>query len=643
MSYKMEFALCALIIQLAVCYRFFSEKRFSSKQNRLFSAVLIIAAVDLFLDIISSLMIDFALSYPYWLTYSINTVFYMLQLLLPLLLVLYVIVIIKDYRITTKLMLLIIVPWALFEMFVMTNFVHKAIFYIDTTIGYVHNSGFYYLYYGAIIYIIIAFIFLFRYRKHIIKRQYRVFMSFIWIVILTMALQYLFPEYLLTGVAVSLFIYVVYFSMQNPSEMLDSFTKAFNTEAMHLFIYEKLSDNTNFQLIVVNIDGMRKVNNLFGALIGNELMFEISKYIQSIKNNPWVFKLQRSQFVIITLNPKDQERILTELCSRLSKSWYINNLELMVEVNIRYFDESSTFKRSVDIFNLIDIAYENNILIQDSFTISKIDQSLIDRVNRQNEIENALRFALDNQCHLEIHFQPIYSLKDKCFRSLEALIRYTGKELGNISPGEFIPIAEKSGLIIKMDEFVINETLTFIRKYNIKKKYNIDKVSINLSAAEFINQGFTERFKAIYDNHKTVDISMLIFEVTETAATISYDIINEAMATLKKYGITFALDDFGKGYANLSEVANLSFNIVKLDRSLLKINISEIRSDILFTDLLNMFKKLGMKIVVEGVETIADLQKVIELEPDYIQGYYYAKPMHVRDLLLFLKQNKSSN
>ena len=135
---------------------------------------------------------------------------------------------------------------------------------------------------------------------------------------------------------------------------------------------------------------------------------------------------------------------------------------------------------------------------------------------------------------------------------------------------------------------------------------------------------------------------MLIFEVTETAATISFDIINEAITTLKKYGITFALDDFGKGYANLSQVANLSFNIVKLDRSLLKINISEIRSDILFTDLLNMFKKLGMKIVVEGVETDADLQKVIELEPDYIQGFYYAKPMPIRDLLLFLRQNKSS-
>ena len=280
MSYKLEFAICALIIQLAVCYRFFSEKRFESKQNRLFSAVLIIAAVDLFLDIISSLMIDFALSYPYWLTYSINTVFYMLQLLLPLLLVLYVIVIIKDYRITTKLMLLIIVPWALFELFIMTNFIHKAVFYIDITIGYVHNSGFYYLYYGATLYIIIAFIFLFRYRKQIIERQYRVFMSFIWIVILTMVLQFLFPEYLLTGVAISLFIYVIYFSMQNPSEMLDSFTKAFNTEAMHLFIYEKLSENINFQLIIINIDGMRKINNLFGALVGNELMFEISKYIQ---------------------------------------------------------------------------------------------------------------------------------------------------------------------------------------------------------------------------------------------------------------------------------------------------------------------------------------------------------------------------
>ncbi len=171
----------------------------------------------------------------------------------------------------------------------------------------------------------------------------------------------------------------------------------------------------------------------------------------------------------------------------------------------------------------------------------------------------------------------------------------------------------------------MNKTLEFISQNNIREELGLDTVEINLSAAEFINQGFYDRFMSVYDKYD-IDPKLLIFEVTETVATISYEIMIEYMELLMKMGIKFAIDDFGKGYANLTQVLNLPFSIIKLDRSIL-VSDNDKQSSTIFEDILMMFKKLGKAIVVEGVETIEEVNQIIDLDPDFIQGFYYCKTL----------------
>lgn len=635
MAYKYEYAICALLLQSVVTYRFFSRRRFPNIQNRLFEVILIIGIIDIVLDIASSIMIQYTMAWPFFFVYIVNTGFYAIQIFFPIFLILYTISIIKDYKIKKQTIFMVSLPGIAFELFLFTNIFHKAIFYVDPIKGYVHNTGFYFLYLSAIIYIFVAFYYLIKYRKHIRKIQYNVLFAFMWIIIIALILQYIFPAYLLTGLAISLAIAMIYFTLQNPYDMLDSFTKTFNVEAMQLFIESKISSNSDYQFIVVNIDGMRRINNLFGVLVGNELMLEVSNYLNNLNCESWVFKLQGTRFVIVTFNDNDHKKLIEELDDRFERSWIINDMKLKINVNIRYFNKSKLITSSEDVINMIDMAFNRHRLIQDNQKVKRIDTDILLLVQRQSAVEKIIREALDKNQGLTVYYQPIYSLEKQKFTSMEALVRCDTELLGSISPGEFIPIAEKRGLILRIDEFVINEVLSFLSKIDIKKQFGIDTIEINLSAAEFISQGFFERFVEIFQQYD-IDANMLVFEVTETAATISYDVMVEYMAKMNEMGIRFAIDDFGKGYANLTQVLNLPFSMVKLDRSLL---ISDSINDVIFKDILLMFKKLDKEIVVEGVETKQDLTKVIDLCPDHIQGFYYAKPMPIEQLIEFLSNS----
>ena len=639
MKYIIEYEISALIFLVVVAYRFFSKRRFPNNQNALFGIVMITAIFDIALDVIGSLAIENALSLPIWVNQLINTTFYCLQLLFPVFLLMYVLLIIKPTALKNKAVYSLLIPYIIFTLIVITNFYHGLIFYIDPIKGYVHGPGFFYLYLCGFFYLSVSYAILKKYRLKIRKIQYRVLIGFIYTIFITMVFQFMLPQYLLTGVSVALAIAMMYFTLQNPEEMLDSFSRTFNYEALLVFLEYLISEKRKFQFVTINIDGMRRINNLFGVMAGNEVMAEVGHYFINLEGKPWVFKMLGTRFVIITFTDTEFKRILNAVSNRFNQSWNINDMHIVLTVNIRYFTNSEGIKKTEDILNLIELAYLRETTHNENKMIKEIDNNLLAQIQRHMEIEKVLREALDSDEGFELYFQPIYSVKYKKFNSLEVLLRFNSPKFGSISPGEFIPIAEKTGLILRIDELVMRKSLMFMSKYNVKETLGLSSIEINLSAAEFINDGFYDRFINIYEEYK-IDPTVIIFEITETAATISYDVMVEYMNILRKLGIRFAIDDFGKGYANITQVVNLPFSMVKLDRSLLIAKNENQNNAIIFEDLLNMFRKLGMLIVVEGVETLDDINHVTELQADYIQGFYYAKPMPEAELIQFLADNQ---
>ena len=216
------------------------------------------------------------------------------------------------------------------------------------------------------------------------------------------------------------------------------------------------------------------------------------------------------------------------------------------------------------------------------------------------------------------------------FNHCEALIRLDNNELGYVGPGEFIPIAESFGLANDIDQFVLNETCAFMQR-----NPQIEILEVNVSCAEFFNNP-SERFLKTINDYQ-IDPKRLCLEITETIAVKYPTKTREFMNDLGQHGIKFAMDDFGSGYSNMARFITLPFSIAKLDKSLLS---EQLNVEIFFNAAINLFKSLNIPIVIEGVENEKQLEISKQKEIDYIQGYYFTKPLREEDLLEFLKNHK---
>ena len=255
---------------------------------------------------------------------------------------------------------------------------------------------------------------------------------------------------------------------------------------------------------------------------------------------------------------------------------------------------------------------------------------------RYELVDNALRKALsEGEKNFTINFQPIYNIQEKKFTSCEVLLRFKDEQLGVVSPDEFIVVAEKTGLIQDIDKMVIRRACQFLYRHPEIESYGFDCIEINLSAADF--------FTDICDDVRSIVTScgakpeMLCFEVTETAATKHPENLTRFMTSMARSSYKFALDDFGTGFANLAQVADFPFNIIKLDKTLLNSEKSAVQ--VMFDELVRMFSKMNLLTVTEGVETEEQANRVISLESDYIQGFYYSRPLPEDEFIEFIKKN----
>ena len=230
-----------------------------------------------------------------------------------------------------------------------------------------------------------------------------------------------------------------------------------------------------------------------------------------------------------------------------------------------------------------------------------------------------------------MHYQPIYEINKHKFNHSEALIRFTDPDLGRITPTEFIPIAESCGLAQKIDRYVLKTTCEFLKKHP-----KIDFLDINISGAEFTTNPSKE-FTQIVKSYG-VDPKKLVIEVTETA-TIAYpDKLERFMKDMIKEGFSFAIDDFGTGYSNISRILQKSFSIIKFDKTFLATNET---AEKILESMTSLLKNLKISIVIEGVETKEQYEHMKDLGIEYIQGYYFSKPLTEQAYIRFMSKKES--
>jgi EAL domain-containing protein (putative c-di-GMP-specific phosphodiesterase class I) len=282
-----------------------------------------------------------------------------------------------------------------------------------------------------------------------------------------------------------------------------------------------------------------------------------------------------------------------------------------------------------DIMDVIEYSADM-ITSSQNDTVMHASDEILWKKRRENRIEQALQHAI-RENGFGVHYQPIYSVEDKCYRSAEALVRLYDEELGFISPEEFIPIAEKNGMILDIGEYVFRSVCSMMSAERLWEK-GIDYIEVNLSVVQCMQEKLHEKLLDIMNEYH-VPAECINLEITETSAAVSKETLLQNMERLVEKNVTFSLDDYGTGYSNITNIIQYPFHIIKLDKSMVWSAMEDERAIQVLRHTVAMLKDLNMHIVAEGVENEKQAVVLADMGCDYFQGYYYSKPVPVADFL----------
>jgi diguanylate cyclase (GGDEF)-like protein len=382
-----------------------------------------------------------------------------------------------------------------------------------------------------------------------------------------------------------------------------------------------------FAFLHLDIDNFKNINDIMGHSAGDLFLKEFGSQLQqSISDTDLAARLNGDEFAIIIHDTPDNQKIyltLDILIERLRKPWIINRHEFFItfSIGITIFpDDGNT--TSVLMRNADTAMYSVKRITKDSYSF--YSKEILEENLRKIDMINSLRKAV-NQKEFKLLYQPIIHLGTNRLIGVEALIRWHHPYKGIISPVEFIPLAEESGLINEIDKWVLESAFKQKKEWT-DKGFRKLRMSINISGNSLRREGLVEDIKRLL-NETGVDSSDIMLEVTETVLIENIGTSVEILNRIKNMGIRIALDDFGTGYSSLTYLEKLPIDVVKLDRSFVNDIVKQNHVDIIVENIIRLTHDLLLEITAEGIETSEQLEYLKSKLCDYGQGYYFSKPV----------------
>ena len=348
-----------------------------------------------------------------------------------------------------------------------------------------------------------------------------------------------------------------------------------------------------------------------------------------------LYYLNHGCFAIVldACKPVETDAIAKDIDAMITHDEHIRKSGLTLNVQIcilRCPEDAKDYTSASVIYNVLKNQTETvDGIMHASDVIAEKDFEI------KSRIDSIINEAFENK-RFEVYYQPIYSTKERKFKSAEALLRLHDETYGFVSPELFIPAAEKSGAIHKIGEFVFEEVCRFIKSKDFEA-LGMDYIEINLSVAQCMQTSLAKDLLKILHKYD-VSPKKINLEITETAVESSFDTMMDNLNALSEEGITFSLDDYGTGFSNIQRIIQMPLSIVKLDKSFID-DIHNPEYQVIVTNTIKMLKDLNLEIVSEGVEGEKQLGFLHEQKCDFIQGYYFSKPLPRKEFVSFIKKH----
>ncbi|MGN0505753.1 MAG: EAL domain-containing protein [Lachnospiraceae bacterium] len=414
----------------------------------------------------------------------------------------------------------------------------------------------------------------------------------------------------------------------------DGLTGLLNREAFEQYSAKEITRRGNKTVYLIKLKNYEYIRENCREFALLDVIKRLAECIQKCAKLPAIFYLGIGRYALI-VNRRDrfdEKQFFQNLREQMDITLTLNGMDVHLNLFVAVMnleDGKITRENFFKYFSACDdITYRSNEPLEVVYS----DNLGIDRLQRYRNVEEAIERAIVEK-EFQMYYQPIVSSETQSIVSAEALIRLNDRIFGFISPEEFIPISENNGKILEISEFVIDSVFRFVKGHDLEEM-GLQFIEMNLSVMQCMDKKLLERLE-YYINKYQIDPRQINLEITETATNFDENRLKEQLLKIKKLGFSFSLDDYGTGYSNLVRVLEYPVDVIKLDKSVVWSAFAEKNNYILLKNLISMFHDVQRKIVAEGVETEEQKDALTVLGCDYLQGYYYSKPVSEKEFLAF--------
>lgn len=638
MQYNYDFEIASLVVMMIVLLHFLFVRQFPTDKTKTFLKLLLVCIGECIFNILSCIGIANAALVPEVWNEVFAFAFFALEGLCSYYIFRYIMVVCELRKRRHFLIKAAgVLPFVFFEGMVLLTPLIGFFYYFEE--GQYHQGfGAWYGYAYIDYYFLLNLVLVLIRRKVVNTRMKTIILIYSATAVGVVVLQYMMRGLLLTSTANVIILLMLYLAMQNPDELLDTVTGVANEKAFIIQMKNRIEHREPTAIITVYIRHYHHITSMLGFENGNQILGDVGTYLVKTCGKFHVFHNTEDTFTILADSEKERKEIEEKIQKRFSAGWNVqrNNVMLNMAMIIQRYPQD--FASISEYRSMWEYLLERAKSAGNQ-TVFETNAQFLEKYRHRNKVELAVEQALRERS-FEVYYQPIYSLSEKRIVSLEALVRLHDEELGYISPEEFIPLAEKNGTILQIGEQVLEECCKFLSKHVLSNEsLGIQNIHVNVSAVQCLRQNLKETIFPVLEKFH-IPPAMISLEITEGTAIRAPELMLRHMRELGKSGITFALDDYGSGNANCSYLIRFPFQKIKIDKEILWAYFEKKSARIVLQNEISTMKQLGLPIIVEGVENQEQRDEMERLGVDYIQGYYYGRPMPEMDCLRFIRKSQ---
>lgn len=497
-------------------------------------------------------------------------------------------------------------------------------FFMEGRIVYSYGPSTIATYVFTIVYIVSSIIMAFLRSEHASVRRRRAILLWLLSWLVAALIQLLNPEILVVGFAAAFGMMILYAELENPHEGIDRMTGHYTHNALMDYVKDQYQSRSVFATVYILIE---YINPNVDYDTQETILIRAANFLSESKGAN-IFRYSDTEFVLIYNDEATMESDYQRIALSIDDA-----IDLPVRIKYIVMPDSSLVEQADEYFRFFHYFTAD---LEDKECVI-IDEAAVDRIRDYTRVKELIQSALDDN-RVEVYYQPFYNVKEDKFTSAEALVRIKDKNGALVPPGVFIPIAEENGLIIPLGEEIFRQVCEFLSSGE-PQEHGIEYIEYNLSVAQFDQDNLADVLMMNMEKYN-VNPKNINLEITETASTGAKQILLRNMRRLMAHEVRFSLDDFGTGRSNLDYFVEMPVDIIKFDYTFTQSYFTSEKAKYVMESVINMFHKMNLQIVSEGVETDEQLEAMKALGVEYIQGFYFSQPLSRKEFIAFLRSAK---